>query len=229
MRSAAREEKPWRRWRHITKLDPDKPISASQVKFIVESGTDAIMISGTQNITAEKVKKLISMLSEYEIPKILEPSHPNVITYEGVDYIFVPSVLNADVKWLRDVHIEWIKSGRIMWERVVPEAYIVLNPASAVASLTHAKTDLNVKDVVAYGIYAERFLGFPIVYVEYSGAFGDVNVVRKLKEALKDATLFYGGGINSAERASEMLKYADAIVVGNVVYEDLRKFKATIV
>jgi len=105
----------------------------------------------------------------------------------------------------------------------------VLNPASAVASLTHAKTDLSVEDVVAYGIYAERFLGFPIVYVEYSGAFGDVNVVRELKEALKDATLFYGGGINSAERASEMLKYADAIVVGNVVYEDLRKFKATIV
>ena len=76
----------------MTKLDPDKPISASQVKFIVESGTDAIMISGTQNITVEKVKRLISMLSEYEIPKILEPSNPNVITYEGVDYVFVPSV-----------------------------------------------------------------------------------------------------------------------------------------
>jgi len=228
MQSAC-ESKPWKHWRHITKLDPDREISEEDLKIIVESGTDAIMISGTQNVTAENVNHLVSMLSSYDIPKILEPSNPESIIYEGVDYVFVPSVLNADVKWLRDIHVKWIKSDDIRWDMIVPEAYIVLNPSSAVAVLTNANTALSVEDVVAYGIFAERFLRFPIVYIEYSGKFGDISIVRALREALSGASLFYGGGINSAERAAEMLKYADVIVVGNVVYEDMQKFMETVV
>ena len=64
----------WRKWKHITKLDPDKKINDKIIEDIIETGTDAIMISGTQNITKDNVSELLKMLNEYDIPKVLEPA-----------------------------------------------------------------------------------------------------------------------------------------------------------
>jgi len=223
------KENPWKKWKHITKLDPDKHVSQNDLKTIVESGTDAIMISGTQNITNANVFKLISLLKDYKIPKILEPATPEAVMYEGIDYIFVPLVLNAgDLKWIIGKHVAWIKNQAIPWDAVIPDAYIVLNPESAVAKLTESNTDLSPDDVIAYAQYAEKYLRIPILYIEYSGVYGDSGVVRKLSEALSDATLFYGGGIDSKEKAAEMKRYADVIIVGNVVYASMDKFLETI-
>lgn len=220
---------PWKNWKHITKLDPDKHISPDDLGTIVESGTDAIMISGTQNITPKNTFQLISLLKDYNIPKILEPVTPNVVLYEDVDYIFVPLVLNAgDVDWIVGKHKEWIMKHTIKWEKVIPEAYIVMNPESAVAQVTKSKTDLATDEIIAYAQYAEKYLRLPIIYIEYSGAYGDPSVVKRVRESLNEASLFYGGGIESQEDAAEMKRYADVIVVGNVVYTSIDKFIETI-
>jgi len=222
------DKEPWRDWGHITKLDPDKPINKRDLDTIVGSGTDAIMISGTQNITPENTTMLISLLKHYRIPKILEPVTPEAVVYEGIDYVFVPLVLNAmDSRWIVGKHVEWIKNDAIVWDKVIPEAYIVLNPDSAVAKLTRAQTDLSVADVVAYALYAEKYLHLPIVYIEYSGTYGDPELVRELSKICK-ASIFYGGGIDTKEKAKEMKQYADVIVVGNVIYNSMDKFLETI-
>lgn len=223
------KEKPWKNWNHITKLDPDKHISQNDLNTIVESGTDAIMISGTQNITSTNTSQLISLLKDYEIPKILEPATPEAVMCEGIDYLFVPLVLNSgDLKWIIGKHVEWIKTHTIIWDAVVPEAYIVLNPESAVAKLTKSNTDLTPNDVIAYAQYAEKYLRLPIIYIEYSGTYGDHSMVKEFSESLNEASLFYGGGIDSKEKAAEMKRYADVIVVGNVVYTNMDKFLRTI-
>ncbi|MBA7538818.1 Heptaprenylglyceryl phosphate synthase [subsurface metagenome] len=223
------KEKPWKNWNHITKLDPDKHVSQNDLKTIVESGTDAIMISGTQNITSKNTAQLISLLKDYEIPKLLEPATPEAVMYEDIDYIFVPLVINAgDLKWVVGKHVEWIRTHTIQWDRVIPEAYIVLNPESAVAKLTKSMTDLTPDEVIAYAQYAEKYLRLPIIYIEYSGTYGDPGMVKELSESLTEASLFYGGGIDSKEKAAEMKRYADIIIVGNVVYTDMDKFIETI-
>ncbi|HDM36953.1 MAG TPA: phosphoglycerol geranylgeranyltransferase [Candidatus Syntrophoarchaeum butanivorans] len=210
----------WKEWKHVTKLDPDRGISDAEIRAVVDSGTDAVMISGTQNITGENVRNLLQRLEGYSIPKILEPSAPEVVTFEGFDYIFVPSVINSSSPgWIIGKHIEWVKMGRIEWDLVVPEAYIVLNPDSAVAKVTGAKTDLSKRDVAASSLCAERYFHFPIIYIEYSGRYGDPEIVRAAKDVLSDASLFYGGGITAREQALEMSEIADVIVVGNVLYE----------
>jgi len=221
---------PWKNWKHITKLDPDKYLSPADLETIVGSGTDAIMISGTQNITDTNVGQLISLLKEYnDIPKILEPVTPDAVLGGEVDYIFVPLVLNAgDLKWIVGKHKDWIQTHAIDWEKVIPEAYIVMNPESAVAKLTKSKTELTSDEVIAYAQYAEKYLRLPIVYMEYSGTYGDPIMVKRLRDALNEASLFYGGGIDSRMTAAEMMRYADVIVVGNVVYTDIDKFIETI-
>ncbi|MBN1763467.1 MAG: phosphoglycerol geranylgeranyltransferase [Methanomicrobia archaeon] len=221
--------RPWKNWQHITKLDPDKYISPKDLETIVESGTDALMVSGTQNITDKNVSRLITHLEDYDIPKILEPVTPDAVIDDDVDYIFVPLVLNTgDLSWIVGKHKDWILKHSINWEKVIPEAYIVMNPESAVAKLTKSKTDLIVDEVIAYARYAERYLGLPIIYLEYSGAYGDPHLVQALSDSLSDASLFYGGGIDSQATASEMKRYADVIIVGNIVYTDMDKFMATI-
>ncbi|MHC1611193.1 MAG: phosphoglycerol geranylgeranyltransferase [Candidatus Methanospirareceae archaeon] len=224
-----RKNHPWKNWKHITKLDPDKYLSPDNLDTIVGSGTDAIMISGTQNITETNVGQLISHLRDYDIPKILEPVTPDAVLGGEVDYIFVPLVLNAgDLDWIVGKHKDWIQTHAIDWGKVIPEAYIVMNPESAVAKLTKSKTDLTPDDVIAYAKYAEKYLRLPIVYIEYSGTYGDPKIVKQLSESLTEASLFYGGGIDSHAAAAEMMRYADVIVVGNVVYTDIDKFIETI-
>ena len=220
---------PWSSWKHVTKLDPDKPILDAQLERIVDCGTDAVMISGTQNITDRKVARLIEKLRAFDIPKILEPATPEAVLDDYIDFIFVPLVLNTgDVQWIVGKHKDWIQNYGVNWDKVYAEAYIVLNPDSAVAQLTRAMTLLTPREVVAYAEYAENFLGIPIVYVEYSGKYGDPAVVKAVGEVLTQATLFYGGGICSHETALEMSRYADVIVVGNIVYDNCDLYLQTI-
>lgn len=210
------------------KLDPDKELSTDSIEKIAASGTDALMISGTQNVTVDKVRILLSRIKRCTLPKVLEPSHPDQII-PGFDYIFVPYVINStSTDWLVGKHVEWIKNYRIAWHKVVPETYIVLNSDSAVARVTHAKTDLSESEIIAYARCTERYFKFPIVYIEYSGSYGSVNIVKAVSKVLTTSALFYGGGITTKAKASGMARYADTIVVGNVIYENLDNALSTV-
>ncbi|WP_424358053.1 phosphoglycerol geranylgeranyltransferase [Methanocella sp. MCL-LM] len=222
----------WKKWRHVTKLDPDKKITKEDIAVIVDSGTDAVMISGTQNITKENVANMAGMLAEYRIPKVLEPSVSAVIR-DDVDFIFVPSIFNTKYsKFAVGYHKEFVQNyPASVLDKVIPEAYIVLNPLSAVALVTRSQTGISPKEAAAYGELADRFFKFPIVYLEYSGTYGNPELVKAVREKLANSVLYYGGGIDSREKAETMAKYANTIVVGNAVYKKggIEKLKETIV
>ena len=52
---------------------------------------------------------------------------------------------------------------------------------------------------------AEELYRFPIMYVEYSGTYGDVDKVRAIANMLQHTQLFYGGGITNIDKAKEKL------------------------
>jgi phosphoglycerol geranylgeranyltransferase len=210
----------WKHWVHVTKLDPDKTLSPGTLEAVATSGTDALMLSGTLNVTKQNLQALLREVTPYDLPVVVEPASPESVITEGISYLFVPSVINSpDVQWVVGKHTQWALHYPVPWEMVVPEAYIVLNPHSAVGRVTRAISGLTPEEVSAHVTCADRYFCFPIVYIEYSGMYGDPKVVQAASGAVENAILYYGGGIDSAERAAEMARYADTIVVGNAVYE----------
>lgn len=219
-----------RGWRHVFKLDPDKEISDEALEKICESGTDAVIVGGTDGVTLDKVLDLLVRVRRYPVPCVLEVSNIDAIS-PGFDLYFIPTVLNSkDTEWVTGLHHHALKEfGELLnWDEMMVEGYCILNEECKAAQLTNANAALDLDDVIAYAMLADKMFNLPIFYMEYSGAYGNPEWVKEVKPHLERSTLFYGGGIASAEQAKEMAQYADVIVVGNIVYKDLQCALATV-
>jgi len=220
----------YKNWRHVFKIDPAKEISDEALEKVCESGTDVILVGGTDDVTIDNVIDILLRVRRFSVPVALEISNVEAIL-AGFDYYFIPSVLNSrDTKWVKDLHHEAIKEygDVLVWDELVAEGYCVLNPDCKVAQATDAKTDLTKDDVIAYARLAENYFKLPIFYMEYSGAYGDKEIVASVKEVLNETRLFYGGGITGPEQAAEMARLADTVVVGNIIYDDLKQALKTV-
>ena len=220
----------FKNWRHVFKIDPEKEISDEALEKVCESGTDVILVGGTDGVTLDNVLDKLLRVRRYSVPIALEISTIESIT-PGFDYYLIPSVLNStDTKWVKDLHHAAIKEfGDIMvWDELIAEGYCVLNPDCKVAKTTEANTNLTKDDVIAYARLAENYFKLPIFYLEYSGSYGDVDIVSSVKEVLGETQLFYGGGIRTKEQAKEMAQFADTVIVGNIIYEDLNEALKTV-
>jgi len=225
----------WRRWRHITKLDPDRPFTPELLEAVFTSGTDAIVVGGTTGMTRSAVSTMLRALQRAPVPVALEVSTLEAATAGQASLYFIPLVLNTNRgEWMGRHQAEALSrilphfGPFIPWSLMVPEAYLVLNPQSAAARLTEADTALTPAQAAAYAAYAGRILRLPIVYVEYSGTFGDMELLAAVKEGAGGAHVIYGGGIATAEQAAAAGSVADTIVVGNLIYRDPGRLRETV-
>ena len=104
----------------------------------------------------------------------------------------------------------------------------MLNGDSTVAQLTSADTSLSDKDILAYAQLAGALLKLPIFYLEYSGTYGDPEIVHQVRQMLPKTQLLYGGGIHTTAQAREMAQWADTVIIGNALYEDLQQALETV-
>ena len=217
-------------WQHVFKIDPNKSIEDDALEAVCESGTDAIIVGGSDGVTLDNTLEILARVRRYALPCVLEVSNLEALS-PGFDYYFIPSVLNSSQeKWVKGLHHQAMKEyGPIMnWDEIKMEGYCVLNQDAKVAALTEAVTDLSTDDIVAYARMTDKLYRFPIFYLEYSGTYGDPAVVKEVGAVLEEAQLFYGGGIKTVDQAKEMAALADTVVVGNIIYEDLQAALATV-
>lgn len=181
-----------REWRHVFKLDPNKEIDDSALEQICESGTDAIMIGGSDGVTLENVLNLMARVRRYTVPCVLEISTIESIT-PGFDLYFIPMVLNSgSSEWVTGLHHKAVKEyGDLMdWDEIYIEGYCIANPDCKAASLTEAKAPLAIEDITAYAMMAEKMFQLPLFYLEYSGTYGDIAAVKAVRQTL-DQTVFF--------------------------------------
>ncbi|MBB6675666.1 heptaprenylglyceryl phosphate synthase [Cohnella nanjingensis] len=220
----------YQHWRHVFKLDPDREISDEALDRVCLSGTDAILVGGSSGVTYDNTVDLLSRIRRYESPCALELSDP-ACAVPGFDGYFIPMVLNTPRReWLIGRQTEALAEfGHLMpWESVAGEAYIVLNGESTAARVSGADASISAAQVLAYAQLADRLWRVPVLYMEYSGAFGDMALVRKVRDELNQARLVYGGGIRTAAQAREAASAAHTIVVGNAIYDDLEAALQTV-
>jgi len=229
----------WRAWRHVTKLDPERTLSPEATTAVLASGTDALLLGGSTGMTQTAVLNLLTKLRTAANGQPLPPIALEVSTLEaampGPDLFLIPQVLNTDqVEWMGRAQTRALASllphfqSVIPWHLIVPEAYLILNPNCSAARLTGADTALNAASAAAYAAYAGQLLRLPLLYVEYSGTYGDSNLLRVIKSNAGPAHLIYGGGITNAQQAAEMAAIADTIVVGNLVYSSPERLTDTV-
>ncbi|MBM7553415.1 heptaprenylglyceryl phosphate synthase [Thalassobacillus pellis] len=216
-------------WQHVFKLDPNKDISDENLEKICDSGTDAVIVGGTDDVTLDGVLNLLARIRRYAVPCVLEISNLESIT-PGFDFYFIPMVMNSqDKTWMMDMQHQAVKEyGDLMdWEELFVEGYCILNPDAKAFKHTNSRLP-DREDVIAYARMAEHMYHLPVFYLEYSGIYGDAGLVEEVKSTLNKTKLFYGGGITNAEQAKEMKQHADVIVVGNVIYEDIKSAIKTV-
>jgi len=222
----------WRIWRHAVKIDPARPLPASAIAGLAATGTDALILGGSDGIRRSDVERLLDAARSTGLPVAIEVSDLEAAV-PGADLYFIPMVLNTrDPRWLVGAHREALQrlGPYLPWERVVTEAYIVCNPASTVARVSAAAVPASAEEVAAWAAVGDRLLRAGIVYIEYSGRFGDPAWVRAAAEVVRGARLFYGGGITGGHQAATMAAIADTVVVGNVLYraDGLRRIRQTV-
>ncbi|MNB76696.1 Heptaprenylglyceryl phosphate synthase [compost metagenome] len=217
-------------WRHVFKLDPDRTIGERELEAVCQSGTDAILVGGSSGLTYDNTAELLERISRYKITCALEVSDLAAVV-PGFDLYLIPMVLNTpDPAWIVGQHRAAIEryADFIPWESLIAEGYIVLNEHSTVARVTHAETSLTPEAAAAYGHIADKLMSLPVVYLEYSGRFGDLETMAAVREAVGRARLFYGGGITGAEDAARAAGMADTVIVGNIVYQDIERALSTV-
>lgn len=217
-------------WRHVFKLDPDKILSDEGLDAICMSGTDAIIVGGSSGVTFENTVDLMSRIRRYEVDCALEVS-----TLEGAvpgfDGYFVPLVLNTDrAEWIIGRQLDGLKEYGtfVPWDETAAQGYIILNEEAAAAKLTGARAPLDEDELIAHVRMATRLMRLPVLYLEFSGRFGDMELLKSARMHAHDSQLFYGGGIDSADKARQAANYAHTVVVGNIVYTDLAAALSTV-
>ncbi|WP_127532134.1 heptaprenylglyceryl phosphate synthase [Paenibacillus kobensis] len=217
-------------WRHLFKLDPDREISDEALDALCMSGTDAIMVGGSSGVTFDNTVELMSRIRRYAVDCVLEVTSLEAAV-PGFDYYLVPLVLNADKpEWLIGRQTEAVREfGHLIpWEITAGEGYLILNGEATAAKVSGARTDITEDEALAYVQAADRLMRLPVVYIEYSGAFGDMTLVKRAAQTVSQARIVYGGGIDSPERAVQAASSAHTVVVGNIIYSDLDAAVATV-
>jgi len=216
--------------RHVFKLDPAKDITDEALAKICESETDAIIVGGTDGITEDNVLNLMARVRRFSVPVALEVTSTEAVV-PGFDHYFIPAVFNTkDIRWQHGLMLQALAeySHLIDYNEMSLLPYIIMNEECKAFEKSDAERVTD-EMVPHYINMLDKLYQTSYIYIEYSGTYGDPEVMRMVRDNAAHSHVIYGGGIGGRDEAREMAQYADTIVVGNVIYDSTKKALRTII
>lgn len=216
--------------KHIFKLDPAKEISDEDLEKLAESRTDLILVGGTDNVTEDNVLNALARVRRFLKPVALEVTSKDAVM-PGFDHYFIPSVFNtSNIKWQHGLMLEALKeySHLIDYDDISMLPYIILNEDCKAFKKSEAEP-VGFDMLPHYIDMIDKMYKAEYLYIEYSGMYGDPEMMDIVNKHADNTHVIYGGGITSKEQAREMSQFADTIVVGNIIHEDVKKALRTII
>ncbi len=218
---------------HFTLIDPEKTSKDEAIKYATllhDYGTDAILIGGSTGVTERKIDDIIVEIKKrIDIPVILFPGNISGISKEA-DAILFMSLLNSENPYF--IIGAQVLGAPIVYEyglEVLPTAYIIIGYGGAAGYIGHARPIPWDKPeiAIAYAL-AAYMLGMDYIYFEAGSGSPKIIppiIVEKTKKLLGDQVfIITGGGINSEEKAKQLIEAgADAIVTGTIIEQDVAK------
>jgi phosphoglycerol geranylgeranyltransferase len=167
------------------------------------------------------------------IPEVLNGDSESLVGTlgKGAEYIreeLTPGMLSAKLPWWTPNRVLDALANvatSLLLSEAVFEAYIIQNPDSAAAREANVDEDdlLSARTAKQHAMAAERHLESELVYLEYSGTYGDdeaADILAAVADSLDWSRLWYGGGLDSREHAQAMLDAgADTVVVGDIFHD----------
>ncbi|MCD2137479.1 heptaprenylglyceryl phosphate synthase [Salinicoccus halitifaciens] len=216
--------------RHIFKLDPAREITDEALEMIAESKTDMILVGGTDNVTEDNVLNALSRVRRFSKPVALEVTDKDAVM-PGFDHYFIPAVFNTtDIKWQHGLMLEALEeySHLIDYSEMSLLPYLIMNEDCKAFKKAEAEP-VTMEMLPHYVDMIDKLYKTEYLYIEYSGMYGDPEVMETVKRHAENTHVIYGGGITSKEQALEMAQFADTIVAGNVIHDDVKKALRTII
>ncbi|QKR01017.1 geranylgeranylglyceryl/heptaprenylglyceryl phosphate synthase [Metallosphaera tengchongensis] len=213
---------------HFSLIDPEKVTDIDLLDRVTsrlyKAGTSAFLIGGTLGVSKEKMDATLTVLRNYDIPKIIFPSNINLIT-EKADALLFMSLLNSDdLYYVIGAQVSASLIVKLAKLEAIPTGYLIVGHGGTAAHIGRARVIPydNPELALAYALAAE-YMGMEYLYLEAGS--GAPETVRpdmiRIVSSSSGINLIVGGGIRSPERATELVKAgAKAIVTGNIIESD---------
>lgn len=185
----------------------------SEGRHVTEKAREQAAFIAIPEVLNGNTRALIGMLGEgitylYDdmLPELLERKLPS-----SVNRRFHDSLTAFATSWFL--------------EQAVFEAYIIQNPDSAAAERGGVTEEdlLSPSEARERAMAADLHLNSEVVYLEYSGTYGDdeaVEIIDEIENDLGRARVWYGGGIDNRKKATRILDAgADTVIVGDIFHD----------
>ena len=207
----------------IILIDPDK-YDQELIKLANQCKVAYIFVGGSSLKQNNFEKTIRSIKSRTKIPVVIFPGDESQISKSANALLMLSLLSGRNAEYLIGKHVAAASKIKASKLTVIPTGYILVSGGkkSTTQKVTKTKALSNKKEIVDTAIAGE-LLGKKLIYLE-AGSGAKTTLPLAIIYAVKkqiSIPLIVGGGINTLEKAKEIMKaQPDYLVVGNALETD---------